>query len=38
VEINMQGVEMYGEGAMIGRNVRKLFQVFKEGRTTVHDE
>jgi hypothetical protein len=29
---------MYGEGAMIGRNVRKLFQVFKEGRTTVHDE
>jgi hypothetical protein len=38
VEINMQVVEMYGEGVMIGRNVQKLFQVFKEGGTAVHDE
>jgi hypothetical protein len=29
---------MYGEGVMIGRNVQKLFQVFKEGGTAVHDE
>jgi predicted ArsR family transcriptional regulator len=38
VDINMQIVEMCGEGAMIGRNVQKWFQLFKEGRTTVHDE
>jgi hypothetical protein len=38
VEYNRQIVEVYCEGAMIGRNLQKWCHLIKEGRTTVPDE
>jgi len=37
-EIWRRIVEVCGEGAMNGGNVRKWCRLFKEGRTNVHDE
>jgi hypothetical protein len=37
-ENHRQIVEVYGEGAVIERNMRKWCQLFIEGRTNVHDE
>jgi len=38
VKYNRQIVEVYCEGAVIGRNVQNWCHLFKEGRTSVPDE
>jgi hypothetical protein len=38
MEVHRHIVEVYAEGAMNEGNVRKWCQMFKEGRTEVHDE